>query len=259
MRKLLLLTGALLAGASVANAQYDLTVTYDATQGVSALGGATKVYMHSGGNDVTGPLDGSTWSYVVGNWGQDDGVGEMTSVGTDLWAITIDPLQYYSQAANGPVPGTSIQRIGMVFRNDVGNASGKDANDQDIFMDLSGVAPDVYNTDGTPFGGVTGVITPSSVNNITGKQLGIYNAPNPLSRNTVFAYNMNGAANVSLRVYDMTGREVATLFDELQSAGLHYYNWIGDDNSGKLLPTGVYTYALVSGGTRTNGKLMIVR
>lgn len=258
MRKLLLAIGGILAGVS-AQAQYDLTITYDATQGVSGLIGAAKVYMHSGGNDVAGPLDGSTWNYVVGNWGQDDGIGQMTSAGSDLWTITIDPVQYYSQAANGPVPGTSIQRIGMVFRDEVGNQSGKDANGSDIFMDLSGVAPDVYNTDGTPFGGVVGTISPSSVNNITGKQLGIYNAPNPLTTNTVFAYNLNGAANVSLKVYDITGREVATLFDELQSAGIHYYNWIGTDNAGAPLNTGVYTYALISGNTRTNGKVMIVR
>jgi hypothetical protein len=259
MRKQVLLTAGLLASAFFAQAQYDLTITYDATQGVSALGGATKVYMHSGGNDVAGPLDGSCWNYVVGNWGQDDGIGEMTSVGTDLWQITIDPVAYYSQAANGPVPSASVARVGMVFRDEVGVNSGKDANNSDIFMDLTTVTPEVYNSDGTPFSGVTATTSPASVNNIVGKQLGIYNAPNPVTTSTVFAYNLNGAANVSLTVYDVTGREVITLFDELQSAGVHYYNWIGNDNNGNQLPSGIYTYALVSNSARTTGKLMIAR
>jgi uncharacterized protein YvpB len=259
MRKQLLLTAGLVVSAFLAKAQYDLTITYDASQGVSSLGTAAKVYLHSGGNDQPGPLDGSSWNYVVGNWGQDDGIGQMTNQGGTVWAITIDPVAYYSQASNGPVAGTSIARLGMVFRDEVGVNSGKDANNADIFMDLTTTPPETFNSDGTPFAGVVGTTSPSSVNNIANKHLGIYNAPNPMSNNTVFAYNLNGAANVTLSIYDVTGREVNVLFSELQSAGLHYYNWIGDDNSGKLLPAGVYTYMLVSNGMRTNGKLMIVR
>ncbi|MFM2136793.1 MAG: hypothetical protein RL021_2193 [Bacteroidota bacterium] len=259
MRKQLLLTAVLVVSAFFAKAQYDLTITYDASQGVSGLGTATKVYMHSGGNDVPGPLDGSSWNYVVGNWGQDDGIGQMTNQGGTIWAITIDPVAYYSQASNGPVAGTSIARLGIVFRDEVGVNSGKDANNADIFMDLTTTPPETYNTDGTPFAGVVGTTSPSNVNNITNKNLGIYNAPNPMNASTVFAYNLNGAANVTLSVYDVTGREVNVLFNELQTAGIHYYNWIGDDSNGQLLPAGIYTYSLVSNGARTNGKLMIVR
>ena len=103
-----------------ANAQYDLSITYDANSGVSTLQGATKVYMHSGGNDVVGPMDTTCWMYTVGNWGADDGIGEMFNLSGNTWAITIDPVPYFSTAPNGPVLGSEIKRIGMQFINENG-------------------------------------------------------------------------------------------------------------------------------------------
>ena len=73
MRKKLLYTAILCAISFISNAQYNLTITYDASQGASTLQGAAKVYFHSGASDVAGPLDGTTWNYTVGNWGADDG------------------------------------------------------------------------------------------------------------------------------------------------------------------------------------------
>lgn len=250
---------AITAGAS---AQYNLQISYDATTSGNGapLVGAAKVYMHSGGNDTPGPLDGSTWNYVVGNWGNDDGIGEMQPTGTaDEWTITIDPVSYYSQASNGPVVGSTVERIGMVFRNADGTLGGKDANDQDIFVDLSNpAAAAVFNTDGTPFSGVTATLL-SSVNNISKNKLGVTNAPNPLAKNTVFTYSVPATANVSLNIFDATGRVVKNLFNELQAAGIHQYNYIGDDNNGNALANGVYYYTVSVGAQQASGKLIISR
>ena len=72
----------------------------------------------------------------VGNFGMDDGLGQMTNVGPDLWEITIDPWAYY-----GLAPGTSINGLFIVFRNADGTQTGKDDLDNDIFLDLSGPTP----------------------------------------------------------------------------------------------------------------------
>lgn len=163
-----------------------ITITYDATQGVSGLAGASQVYLHSGGNDVTGTLDGSCWKYVVGNWGQQDGIGKMQSLGNNRWSISIDPKAYYSQATNGPVIGASIKRIGLVFRNETGTLEGKDVNNSDIFIDLSGASPTAHNSDGSIFGGVT-----------------ITNATNFFSAtSTVARYLVVGHVNDTLKVID---------------------------------------------------------
>ena len=57
MKKSLLLSAFSLC-LSAAFAQYDLTITYNSNSGVSNLQTATKLYMHSGGNDMAGPIDG---------------------------------------------------------------------------------------------------------------------------------------------------------------------------------------------------------
>ena len=106
-----------------------LTIIYNATQGTSALEGATKVYMHAG--VITDSETGTSWQYVVGNWGQDDGIGQMTKVAgeSDKWEITIDPRTYFNVPAS-----ETIYRIGMVFRNEDGEKKGKNDANGDIFI-----------------------------------------------------------------------------------------------------------------------------
>jgi glycosidase len=109
-----------------------VTITYDANQGVSGLRNADKVYMHSG--VILSGSDGTAWSNVVGNWGQDDGVGEMTRIpGTNKWQITLPSIrQYYSAGSTGPV-----FRLGMVFRNADGSQTGKSNTNGDIFVNIN--------------------------------------------------------------------------------------------------------------------------
>ncbi len=187
MKNNLLLILIMLCSFSISRAAV-ITINYDATQGVSGLSSASQVYMHSGANDIAGALDGSTWKYVVGNWGQADGLGQMTPIGNNHWVISIDPKAYYSQAANGPVTGASIKRIGLVFRNENGSLEGKDANNSDIFIDLAGANPIVRNSNGTLFGGVT-VTVNSSVSSST---------------SSVSRYLVVGHINDTLKVIDST-------------------------------------------------------
>ena len=127
---------------SGASGDDEITVTFDASAGNGELSGADKVYMHSG-VIVESPTS-TSWAYVVGNWGQDDGVGEMTKVsGTEKWEITLSPSarDYYSVPAE-----ETIFRLSMVFRNAAGDTKGTiDPGDYswgfvdgngDIFIDL---------------------------------------------------------------------------------------------------------------------------
>ncbi|MBL0083104.1 MAG: hypothetical protein IPP37_12025 [Saprospiraceae bacterium] len=66
-------------------------VTFNAS--LTALAGSTKVYLHAGVS--TDPENVLAFSHVVGNWGQDDGIGEMTSIGANQWQITIPNAMTY--------------------------------------------------------------------------------------------------------------------------------------------------------------------
>ncbi len=109
---------------SDADGDAEVTLTFDATQGDGGLVGNDNVYIHAG--VVLSPTDqpgGGDWSNVVGNWGQDDGIGQMTAVPgqTDKWEITFSPSirDYFSVDE-----GTTIFWISMVFRSADGNTKG---------------------------------------------------------------------------------------------------------------------------------------
>jgi hypothetical protein len=75
-----------------------VTITVDINSTASNCNGIVApqaVYMHAGIG-----TDSSPWGYsVVGNWGQDDGVGEMTSNGNGTYSITILVLQLHKSPA----------------------------------------------------------------------------------------------------------------------------------------------------------------
>lgn len=107
----------------------EITLVYDATQGNGGLVGATTVYIHTG--VILSSQTGTDWSNVVGTWGQDNGVGRMTSLGNNKWQIKINPRTYYPN-----IPANRrIFRLAMVFRNADGSREGKN-NGADIFLDL---------------------------------------------------------------------------------------------------------------------------
>ncbi len=109
-----------------------VTIIYDATQGTTGLVGAAKVYMHAG--VITDSQTGTGWQYVIGNWGTDDGIGEMTKVAGEAnkWEITITPRTYFNVPASDV-----IYRLGMVFRNADGSKEGKNDSNGDIFINLA--------------------------------------------------------------------------------------------------------------------------
>ncbi|MDR3627189.1 MAG: T9SS type A sorting domain-containing protein [Ignavibacteriaceae bacterium] len=74
------------------------------------------------------------------------------------------------------------------------------------------------------------------------------NYPNPFNPSTVISWQLAANSHVTLKVYDILGREVASLVDKDLSAGSHSINW----NASKLT-SGVYIYQLrvSAGGVNT--------
>ena len=110
-----------------------ITISINAASNATDCNGfnnPSKVYLHSGvGSDT------NAWgTKVIGNWGLDDGIGEMTLNSTNnRWEITFIPKTYYSltdtQAAN-------VSKIGMVFRNAAGSEELKDNGCQDFIFNI---------------------------------------------------------------------------------------------------------------------------
>ncbi len=80
------------------------------------------------------------------------------------------------------------------------------------------------------------------------------NYPNPFNPTTVIWYQIPTAAHVRLAVFDVLGREVATLVNEGKDAGAYTVTW---DASG--VPSGVYFYRLNAGSFSETKKLLLLR
>ena len=83
--------------------------------------------------------------------------------------------------------------------------------------------------------------------------------PNPFTLSTSVRYEIALAGDVSLAVYDATGRIVRKLVDENLPAGVYSAAWDGRDSAGAPVPSGVYFYRLASGGHDLTTKTVLMR
>jgi len=68
------------------------------------------------------------------------------------------------------------------------------------------------------------------------------NYPNPFNPSTVIRFNMQKSGHAIIKIYDITGKEIATLLDGVISAGSHQVTW-----NAKNLSSGVYFYRMQAG------------
>jgi len=79
------------------------------------------------------------------------------------------------------------------------------------------------------------------------------NAPNPFNEGTQIAFELPERSRVRLTVYDIAGREIASLANEDREPGFHVVSWSGRGNGGSAARGGVYFVRIVAeslSGTR---------
>lgn len=209
-----------------------------------------KVYMHSGAcseNRYSGsdpvlqaqsaedycadqivPYASDVWQHVVGNWGQapqDDGVGQMDSLGNGVYSKTFIMEDYYSDpntvstetnatgtTASAPLdPNNPVHLIGLVFRNEDGTASGRDQQGcQDIFIiNVDKSNPTVINsTDNSPADFVT--FTKNTVG-IEDEPIAhdVFVGPNPVNQELNIRLSLREPVqNATIELVNMIGQTV---------------------------------------------------
>ncbi|MBI2418235.1 MAG: T9SS type A sorting domain-containing protein [Ignavibacteriales bacterium] len=80
------------------------------------------------------------------------------------------------------------------------------------------------------------------------------NYPNPFNPSTTIRYHLPAAAKVTLKVYDVLGKEVTTLVNENKDAGKHEAAF-----NGAGLSSGLYLYRLQSRGMVHTGKMILLK
>ena len=80
------------------------------------------------------------------------------------------------------------------------------------------------------------------------------NYPNPFNPATVISYQLPVSGHVTLTVYDMLGKEVASLVNDVKEAGIYSATF-----DGSKLSSGIYFYTLRSGNFTATKKLMLMK
>ena len=85
------------------------------------------------------------------------------------------------------------------------------------------------------------------------------NYPNPFNPSTVISYDLSRETSVKLNVYDMKGRRINALVNQVQSAGRHHVRWNAKDARGNGISAGVYLYRLEAGGKVFTEKMIFMK
>ncbi|WP_340102832.1 T9SS type A sorting domain-containing protein [Rhodohalobacter sp. 8-1] len=144
----------------------------------------------------------------------------------EIWSTD---YQTRSEARNIMIDLTGVNEIGeykisysisteekFIFKNSNEDSSGKDNNDS------------------------IGTSTNEYSENVRGNELK-QNYPNPFNPTTEIQFELKEPQQVSLTVYDLTGRKIKTLADKFHSRGIHSVTFKADN-----LASGIYLYRLVT-------------
>jgi Secretion system C-terminal sorting domain len=120
------------------------------------------------------------------------------------------------------------------------------------------VIDNVYNKTATDtiyvtYGALSGEDSTDGSNN-SGRITNLMNYPNPFNPQTTISYKLPAETQVTLKVYDLFGREVATLVEAWQSAGEHKISF-----DASHLTSGVYWYRLQAGATSHVKKMILAK
>jgi len=174
-------------------------------------------------------VSGYTMSYTAG--------GDM-----DLWMIKTDISGYTlwtkTYGGSGAEIGFAVIEAFDGGLTACGYTSSYGAGQTDIWL---------LHTD---LNGTVGIVDHQSPDE-TGYRLD-QNYPNPFSRATTIEYYLPASENVSLKIYDLSGRLIAILVDEFQQFGKHSFRF-----EEYLLKKGIYYYRLQSGTFDCTRKLII--
>lgn len=183
---------------------------------------------------------GTTWSAAT-NHGTSGNMNGIEGGATDWWAIRSD-ANIYRSTNHGTNWTTAYTQTGAVF--------------QDIDFKIVSGCPKGYAVGNA--GAVAKMITQTGISNYNNEIPEAYslnqNYPNPFNPTTNISFSLPKSGLVTLKIYDIVGKEVSTLVNEVKSAG----NYIIGYNAANI-PSGTYFYRLESNGFSETKKMLLIK
>ena len=85
------------------------------------------------------------------------------------------------------------------------------------------------------------------------------NYPNPLNPETIIPYNLPENIFVNITIYDLLGRQVKTLVNQVQNAGFNSIQWNATNDYGEPVSAGIYLYQIKAGTFYQTRKMALLR
>lgn len=83
--------------------------------------------------------------------------------------------------------------------------------------------------------------------------------PNPFKENINISINKNKAGSINLKIYNMKGQLVKTIYQGRTNGGNQNYQWDGKDNNGRISPSGIYLVKLSDNNNSISHKLILMK
>ena len=85
------------------------------------------------------------------------------------------------------------------------------------------------------------------------------NYPNPFNSSTLVRYNLPKTAKVTLKIYNLQGREIVCMVNGNQKTGIHSVVWDGTNYHRQPVSSGVYVYQIRIGNLVKSRKMLLIR
>jgi len=182
-----------------------------------------------------------------------------------------DELEYHFKLYNGTFSETNLDILIDTLISDITvNVS------YDILIELIGMTGDnningdwfVYTTDGIDTVMSNEIwhisINASEVLSIDGDilptQFALHqNYPNPFNPITKIKYDLPEDALVTIKIFDIMGRNVRTLVNTKQAAGYRFARWNATNDFGESISAGMYIYMIQAGEFRSTKKMVLLK
>ncbi len=97
------------------------------------------------------------------------------------------------------------------------------------------------------------------VDNFPSEITEVGNFPNPFNPSTVISFTLNLAGPTKVAIYNLAGRQVRALVNENLTAETHHVTWLGRNDSGREVASGIYFYRITSGGSQITRPLALIK
>jgi len=105
----------------------------------------------------------------------------------------------------------------------------------------------------------TNVCVREEKNILLPEALSIKNYPNPFGDFTKILFTLPQSEEISIAIYDVTGRKVKQIYSGVKKGGKHNFLWRGENNRGKKVGSGIYFIKLQSQNTTISEPIILIK